>query len=154
MSNFCMMMIVVTTWARCYSIFMVIEKSSKLLITINEMITSSFTFIFIQMLFMFFMLTFAMGYMQEHSIQYADLFYTLRTLFDGMMGGYSWGSIDPGIQYVSDFFLIIYISIANIFMLNYLIAIMGSVYEDMLEKGDFLYKVKRYQYIERYMIAF
>ena len=39
-------------------------------------------------------------------------------------------------------------------MLNYLIAIMGSVYEDMLEKGDFLYKVKRYQYIERYTIAF
>lgn len=47
-----------------------------------------------------------------------------------------------------------HVYIANIFMLNYLVAILATVYEDMLEQGDFIYKCKKYFYIERYMIAF
>ena len=41
---------------------------------------------------------------------------------------------------------------ANIYLLNYLIAILSTVYEDMLEQGDFAYKSSKYMYIERYMI--
>jgi hypothetical protein len=41
---------------------------------------------------------------------------------------------------------------ANIFMLNYLVAILATIYEIMLEKGDFAYKSNKYMYIERFFI--
>ncbi len=43
--------------------------------------------------------------------------------------------------------------LANTFVLNYLVAILTTVYEEMLEKGDFAYKSNKYMYIERYYIA-
>ena len=43
---------------------------------------------------------------------------------------------------------------ANVFLLNYLVAILSTVYEDMMEMGDFAFKSNKYKYIERYNIAF
>ena len=37
-------------------------------------------------------------------------------------------------------------------MLNYLIAIVTTVYEDNIESGDFVFKSNKYMYIERFMI--
>ena len=42
----------------------------------------------------------------------------------------------------------------NIFLLNYLIAILSTTYETLLQSGIFMYKVNLYQYCERYLIAF
>ena len=39
-------------------------------------------------------------------------------------------------------------------MLNYLVAILATVYENQMELGEFAYKCNKYWYIERYMIAF
>jgi len=50
--------------------------------------------------------------------------------------------------------MIFHLYIANIFLLNYLVAILGNVYGDMGEKGTFFYKIYKYKYIERYTIAF
>ena len=47
----------------------------------------------------------------------------------------------------------VHIFISNIFLLNYLVAILGSVYEEGVEIGDFLFKSNKYQYVERYWIA-
>lgn len=41
----------------------------------------------------------------------------------------------------------------NVFLLNYLVAILTIVYEQMKVVGDFHYKCNRYQFIERYAIA-
>jgi hypothetical protein len=51
-------------------------------------------------------------------------------------------------------FLYLHIYVANIFMLNYLVAILATVYEEMTEVGEFAFKCCKYWYIERYMIAF
>ena len=51
-------------------------------------------------------------------------------------------------------YIVVHVAFANIFLLNYLIAILSTVYEDMMEMGDFAYKCNKYKYIERYMIAF
>ena len=50
--------------------------------------------------------------------------------------------------------MIFHLYIANIFLLNYLIAILSSVYGEMGEKGLFYYKLYKYKYIERYAVAF
>ena len=49
--------------------------------------------------------------------------------------------------------LILHICLANILLLNYLIAILSDSYANMLDKGVFLYKVYRYQYCQHYMVA-
>ena len=50
--------------------------------------------------------------------------------------------------------MIFHVFFANILLMNYLIAILSTTYENMKETGIFKYKVNLYQYCERYMIAF
>ena len=45
-----------------------------------------------------------------------------------------------------------HVFIANIFLMNYLIAILSAVYNIMIEEGEFSYKKKKYQFIEKYSI--
>jgi len=42
----------------------------------------------------------------------------------------------------------------NVLMVNYLVAILSKTYEEMLAYGSFLYKVKKFQYCQRYQVAF
>ena len=42
----------------------------------------------------------------------------------------------------------------NVFLLNYLIAILSTTYETLLTSGIFMYKVNLFQYCERYITAF
>jgi len=44
--------------------------------------------------------------------------------------------------------------IINILMLNFMVAILSTSYEEMLESGSFKYKCALFDYCERYMIAF
>ena len=50
--------------------------------------------------------------------------------------------------------MIFHVFFSNILLMNYLIAILSTTYENMKETGIFRYKVNLYQYCERYMIAF
>lgn len=69
-----------------------------------------------------------------------------------MLGNYGY-SVTGEDENTHAIVLLIHIFISNIFLLNYLIAILSTVYEDMTELGDFQYKSSKYQYIERYQIA-
>ena len=75
-------------------------------------------------------------------------------MFDVMMGAFSYEIGDKRFKELHKLYMYFHVYVANIFMLNYLVAILAAVYEDMLEEGDFIYKCKKYFYIERYMIAF
>jgi hypothetical protein len=43
--------------------------------------------------------------------------------------------------------------LGNVFLLNYLVAILSTVYELMFEGGEFSYKSNKYQFIEKYSVA-
>jgi len=45
-----------------------------------------------------------------------------------------------------------HVFISNVFLLNYLVAILSTVYEMMRDLGEFQFKSDRYQYIEKYTI--
>lgn len=47
----------------------------------------------------------------------------------------------------------IHVFISNIFMLNYLVAILSTVYEIMKDEGEFSFKANKYQFIEKYSVA-
>jgi len=50
--------------------------------------------------------------------------------------------------------IIFHVFFSNILLMNYLIAILSTTYENMKQSGIFRYKVNLYQYCERFMIAF
>ena len=87
---------------------------------------------------------------QEDSIAYIDFVSTLRTLWDSMLGNYGYNVQSEEEKYKHTIFMILHIFISNIFLLNYLIAILATVFEEMNEVGSFSYKSYMYQYIERY----
>jgi hypothetical protein len=71
-------------------------------------------------------------------------------MFDQMMGMYDYSA--PATK-IHTYLLFGHIFFANVFMLNYLVAILTTVYENMMELGDFAFKCNKYWYIERYLIA-
>ena len=74
-------------------------------------------------------------------------------MFDGLMGGYTYkGFGDRELLHMVA--IILHVWIANILLLNYLIAILSESYAVMLEKSSFLFKVYLYKYCERYVVGF
>lgn len=43
--------------------------------------------------------------------------------------------------------------LTNVFLLNYLVAILSTVYNMSESEGNFAYKKNKYMYIERYALA-
>lgn len=68
---------------------------------------------------------------------------TARTLFDTMLGNYGYYVVNSD-ENLHAVVVIIHILISNIYLLNYLIAILSTVYEEMAELGDFAYKSSKY----------
>ena len=68
------------------------------------------------------------------------------------MGGYSYNGSGKA-EYFYTVLIIFHIFIANILLLNYMIAILSQSYVDMLDLGSFMYKCSLYEYCEKYMIA-
>lgn len=47
----------------------------------------------------------------------------------------------------------VHVFVSNIFLLNFLVAILSTVYEVMMEHGEFSFKSNKYEFIEKYSIA-
>lgn len=78
---------------------------------------------------------------------------SLIKIFDGLLNTYDY--LENGEKSIETMFLIQFqVFIFSIFFLNYLIAVMTTVYEEMSEAGSFSYKVNLFNYCERFLIAF
>jgi hypothetical protein len=92
-------------------------------------------------------------YQDVNPDKFGGLAKTARNLFDASIGNY--GYDDMGDRELSFSILqIIFVFFGNILLMNYLIAILSTTYENMKQTGIFKYKVNLYQYCERFMIAF
>ena len=116
---------------------------SKLILTLIKMVGSATWFLLLTGLYLAIVTPIFAILFQEDSIVYIDTISCLRTLFDAMMGSYGY-TVGADEQYKHIYFLIFHIFISNIFLLNYLIAILSTVYEVMNEQGDFAYKSFKY----------
>jgi hypothetical protein len=154
--NFLMLMIVFITWYRVIMIMYVQEKFSVLLMTIAKMMTAGMNFF---MMLIYYFLIMAMVFLaifgDELPATYENIFETVRLMFDYLMGSYSWLTLDSGfMDLMHTFFLILHVYLANIFMLNYLVAILSDVFGAMVELSFFAFYTNLYMFIERYAIAF
>lgn len=118
--------------------------------TLLKMIIKAMTFIALTASYIFLMIPVFQILFQEETVIYVDGIITARSLFDTMLGSYSYAVPDDNLH---DIVLILHIFISNIFLLNYLIAILSTVFEDMQGMGLFAYNSNKYQYIERYAYA-
>jgi len=145
---------VLISWIRFLSFFLVISAISRLIMTLIKMLVSCFTFLFIVVCYLILMTPIFFILFQETMTACIDPIRTLVFLYDSYLGAFAYTSVQAQEKTVLwSFFLTIHVFLANTFVLNYLVAILTTVYEEMLEKGDFAYKSNKYMFIERFYIA-
>ena len=69
------------------------------------------------------------------------------------MANYDYESM-PGREISYSCLIIFHVFVANILLMNYLIAILSTTYDGMKQNGVFKYKVALYTYSERFIAAF
>mmetsp|Transcript_33868 Transcript_33868/g.39077 ORF Transcript_33868/g.39077 Transcript_33868/m.39077 type:complete len:105 (+) Transcript_33868:1865-2179(+) len=91
---------------------------------------------------------------QDYNVdKYGTLSKSFRTLFDTAMAVYDYDGM--GSRDLSHSILLIFVAFfTNILLLNFVIAILSTTYENMKESGVFKYKSSLFKYCERYLIAF
>jgi hypothetical protein len=93
-------------------------------------------------------------YQNSYPDLFGNLAITARFLYDATIGSYAYDGIDGDRALSFSILLTFHTFMGNVFLLNYLIAILSTTYETLLTSGIFMYKVNLYQYCERYIIAF
>jgi hypothetical protein len=141
-------------WLRFFTYFLVIRDISKLLLILVAMIGDTMAFMFIVCCFILIMSSiFTTLYQDVNPDKFGGLAISARNLFDAAIGQYDYVGME-GRELSFSILQIVYVFFGNILLMNYLIAILSTTYENMKQTGIFKYKVNLYQYCERFMIAF
>ena len=151
--DFYVAIVVVVAWLRFFAYFLVIKSVSKLLMTLLKMMNDTISFLFIIICYLLLMSTvFTTIYQGIDEQRYGSMSTTFRTLFDDMLANYEREPVDDS-NILHSCLHITHIISSNVFLLNYLIAILSTVFSYMEEEGDFMFKALQYMYVERYQIA-
>jgi len=152
--DYFMIMVLCVSWMRFFLYFLVIRKISKLLLTLTSMIKDTMYFMLIVFCFILIMTSvFTTLYQDTNPQLYGSMTITVRTLYDASLAIISYEKMENRILSYS-VLIIFYVFMANILLMNFLIAILTTTYEQMKEKGVFFYKVNLFQYCERFLPAF
>lgn len=152
--DYYVIVVVIVGWLRFFSYFLVIRKISKLIMTLVKMLFDTLAFIFLVSCYMIIATTvFTTLFSNANPEKYGEVIVTMRTLYDAFIGSYDYEVPDNVLMSFS-ILMMVHVFVANIFLLNYLVAILSTVYEAMFEGGEFQYKSKKYKFIEKYSVAF
>ena len=132
--------VVIVSWLRFFGYFLVIRSISKLLSTLIKMLFDAISFVLIMTSYLLLMGTiFTTLFSKPMPEKYGTISISLRTLYDALMGTYTYVDAvegmeeEIGIAYkVSNSILtMLHVFLSNIFLLNFLVAILSTVYEIM-----------------------
>lgn len=142
--------VLVISWLRYFSYFLLIKPVSKLLMTLIKMMNDTVSFMFVMVCYLLLAATiFSTLFQAQDEEKYGSLQISMRTMFDYALGEYDQVKLEHNNDSHSSL-MMIHIVISNIFLLNFLIAILSTVYVSMISIGDFKFKVNIYAYIEKY----
>jgi hypothetical protein len=113
------------------------------------MVSSMGTFILMIACYLMMISPLYIYFMQAETVISENQFFLFRWLVDNVYGTYFFIDESP-YQLFFRIITVVNVIIANVFLLNYLIAILSTIYAEREEQGDFAYKQNKYQYIERY----
>lgn len=129
---------------------LVVRSISKLVLTLTEMVEDTISFIFIVSCFITIMSSiFTTLYQDINPEKFGSLLLTIRTLFDAMMGVYSYDGMG-GRTLSYSILMIFHVFLSNVLLLNFLIAILSTTYDNMKQSGIFKYKKNLFYYCERF----
>lgn len=137
-------------YLRAFSFLLLIESLSKMIITFLNMLIDTLPFLMLLCIFILLMMSICATLFQDVNPDMFGYFtISFQSVFDGILapGAYT------GFGEFETLWSVIYQLITlfgNVLMLNYLVAILSSTYENLLQYGSFLYKVKKFQYCQRY----
>jgi hypothetical protein len=152
--DYFMILVLCVSWLRFFVYFLVVRNVSKLILTLIAMIGDTISFMFIVCCFILIMASiFTTLYQDTNAEKYGGLALTVRTLFDAAIGQYDFSGMQ-GRDISHSVLLIFHVFCSNILLMNYLVAILSTTYENMKQTGVFRYKVNLYQYCERFIKAF
>ena len=148
--DYYVVVVLIMAWIRFFAFFLVIKSISRILMTLIQMLIDTISFGIILVCYLLLMATvFTTLFQGPAQDEYGSLSISLRTLFDVLLANYD----DVTLSSRGDlhtYLRMFHLVIANIFLLNYLIAILSSAYEYMNEVGEFDYKANKYQFSEKY----
>jgi hypothetical protein len=145
--------VVVVSWLRFFSYFLVVRSISKLLNTLIKMFIDTVSFVFLMSCYLILAASIMTTLFQGiEADMYGTMVKSLRTLFDTTLGNYGKVTLSRN-DNLHTYLIMIHLIISNVFLLNYLVAILSSAYEFMRDFGEFDYKANRYSYIEKYTKA-
>lgn len=152
--DYFVLLVLCMSWIRFFSYFLVIRDISKLLLTLIAMITDTLAFIVIVACFLIIAASvFTTLYQDYNEDKYKNLRTSFRTLFDTSLAVYDYDGM--GTRNLSHSILLIFVAfMTNILLLNFVIAILSTTYENMKESGIFKYKTNLFKYCQKYLIAF
>ena len=140
----------VLQYFRCFSFLLVVESLSKMILTFINMIIDTLPFLFLLTAFMLLMTSVAATLFQDvNPAGFGSFLQSFFTLKDSVIAGTTYSGFAEKEKIFSVFAQLTTL-FGNVLMLNYLVAILSKTYENMLEYGSFLYKVKKFQYCQRY----
>jgi hypothetical protein len=146
--------VTIFSWIRFFSYFLVIREISKLLMTLFQMLLDTVGFILIVFCYLCIVATiFTTLFSHLNPGSYGSVTLSGRTLFEALLAEFDYEDDDPAFRTSFSILMMIHIFISNIFLLNYLIAIISTVYTNMIDIGEFSYKRNKYEFIEKYSIA-
>jgi len=132
-------------YCRLLLYFLVVNSISKMLLTLVYMILDTIAFILLLCLWLFIMsIIFTTLFQGTEGLLYEDVWSTFKILWNAMLGTYLNQGIDIELYWIHVAFTHFYVYMSNILLLNYLIAIMSTTYESLLESGSFMFKVNLY----------
>ena len=150
--DYYMIAVVVFSWIRFFMMFLLNKHISPLLAVVGKMIKSTTSFMLIVCCFLVISASIFMTlYMDLAPEKFGTFPRSFRTMFDAMLGTYDYAGMDSReISY--SILLLGHLFLSTILLLNYLIAILSTVYEVMQEYGDFSYKSNVFYYCQKYII--
>ncbi|CDW75745.1 UNKNOWN [Stylonychia lemnae] len=152
--DYFMIFVLAFSWIRFFMYFLVVRSISKLLLTLIEMVEDTISFFFIVSCFIVIMSSiFTTLYQDISPEKFGSLTTTVRTLFDAALAVYSYDGLG-GRTLSYSVLMIFHVFFSNVLLLNYLIAILSTTYENMKQSGIFKYKKNLYQYCERFITCF
>ena len=123
---------VTITWLRFFAYFLLIKRVSKLIITLIAIMWNTISFIFLSLCELILAATiFTMRFGSIRPDLYGGQLISMRVLYDAMVSNY--GSDHFGaFTRAHDALLIVHLIIAHIFLINFLVAILSTIYNNML----------------------
>eukprot|EP00347_Sterkiella_histriomuscorum_P009391 403341390 len=148
--------ILIISWLRYFSYFMIISPIAKVTLTLFKMLFETISFFIIAICYLCLMTTiFIMLFKDagtEDAYGYRNLLSTMREMIDYFIGNYE-------VKYMAKYgtshsiLVIVHVVISHIFLMNFLVAILTQVYEIMIKNGDFYAIQYSFVFVTKYIKA-